>query len=99
MDKIFVTMKEFMDRFSRDLGFPEYRIIEMATDHLKSGEDFGFVIRNVYYVVPHLSLQDYFRPETKGPESVPVPTAEPEVVKVNPPEFPKTKAQKSGKEF
>lgn len=97
MDKLVMTMKEFMDKYARDLGFPEYRILEMAQDHLKSGEDFQFVVRNVHVIVPHLSLQEFFKTETKGPGADPVPTAEPEVVKVNPPEFPKTKAQKAGK--
>lgn len=93
-----MTMKEFMDKYARDLGFPEYRILEMAQDHLKSGEDFQFVVRNVHVIVPHLSLQEFFNPQVKG--EVPAPEVILSRAESNttvPVEFPRTKAQKAGK--
>lgn len=72
MDKIFMSMTEFMKTQAPFLGIPTWDIEKAGKQEMTEGKDFYYQVRNVFYTIPLLSLQEYF-----GVSPVPVPVAPP----------------------
>jgi hypothetical protein len=61
MDKIVMTMVDFMVKHGPYLGWPPSKLEEMAKYSSDHEEDFVIIIRNVHHTIPKLSIDEYFK--------------------------------------
>jgi hypothetical protein len=61
MDKIFMSMTEFMKTVAPSInGVAVYQIEAAAKQEMQEEKDFYYQVRTSFYTIPLMSLQEYF---------------------------------------
>ena len=60
MDKRIMSFTEFMKVHGPYMGWPPDKVEAMGRQEMNEGKDLLFQVRDVFYTIPLISLQQYF---------------------------------------